>query len=275
MITNIQLRRIGILVFLLMVSYGALSAASNQTAAVFPFDDNVISSGEAIALSDIFENRLATTGKFDLVERKSIEQLMKELNFGSSSFIDQDTAVKAGRLLSAHWLFLGSVSKLGNTYSVNVKIVNTETGRIVTGASGEANDILQLKKSVESIADKLSKKLLTDFHWSIDVSGLVVVQASDVHTVGVNLGFSYGLLRNLAIGAVGGAIMRSEDSAFNWNFGGKLIIGDPRRQALTVTIGRFPSVGFIYHKFFVEVSPLMFLGVSDTIGLSAGYSLAY
>ena len=274
MFTKIQSSRIGVLVFIFLVCYGFLFAAVIQTVAVIPFDDNVISSAEAIALSDIFENRLAQTGSFELVERKRIENLMKELNFGTSDFVDQSTAVKAGKILSAQWLVLGSVSKLGKEYSVNVKIVNTESGRIVTGASGEAKDIIQIKRIVEDIAKKLSKQLLTDFIWSFDVSGLVIIQETDVHSVGVNFGFAYNIAENLSAGLVGGVVVRAEDGGLKLNLGGKFVIGDPRRQALVVTLSTFPSVGFIYHKFIVEVSPLMFLGVDNTIGITIGYSLA-
>lgn len=269
-----RIRRIGVLVFILILYYGSLFAAVIQTVAVIPFDDNVISSAEATALSDIFENRLAQTGSFELVERKRIENLMKELNFGTSGFVDQSAAVKAGKILSAQWLVLGSVSKLGKEYSVNVKIVNTESGRIVTGASGEGKDIIQIKRVVEDIAKKLSKQLLTDFIWSFDVSGLMILQEMDVHSIGVNIGFTYNITKNLSVGPVGGVLVRAEDSALKMNLGGKFVIGDPRHQALVVTLSTFPSVGFIYRNFLVEVTPLMFLGVENSIGISIGYSLA-
>ncbi len=270
-----QIRKISVLILIFIMIYGVLFATTMQTVAVIPFDDNVISSAEAVALSDIFENRLAQTGSFELVERKRIENLMKELNFGTSDFVDQSTAVKAGKILSARWLVLGSVSKLDKEFSVNVKIVNTESGRIVTGASGEAKDIINIKKIVENIAIKLSKHLLTDFIWSFDISGLLILQKTEVHSIGVNFGFAYAITKNLSAGLVGGVVVRTNDSALKLNLGGKFVIGDPRRQALMVTLSTFPSVGFIYHKFFIEVSPLMFIGVEDTFGVSVGYSLAY
>ncbi len=258
--------------FLLLVVTSGL-AAEVQTVAVIPFDDNVITSAEAIALSDILENRLAQYGNFELVERKKIENLMKELNFGTSDFVDQSTAVEAGRMLSAHWLILGSVSRLGNEYSINVKLVNTESGRIVTGASGDAKNIAGIKNDVEEIARTLSTYLLTEFNGSLDISGTVLMQNLEIHSLGANVGFVFSITKEVSAGVWGGAHMRNEDSKLKFMWGGKLLFGDPRKLAFSVNLGHLPSIGLVYKQFFVEVSPLMLLGNEGALGISVGYSV--
>jgi TolB-like protein len=248
-------------------------AAQRQTVAVIPFNDNVITSDEAIALSDVLENRLAKLGRFDLVERKAIENIMDELNFGTTDFVDQSTAVRAGRLFSSQWLLLGSVSKLGNIYLVNVKLVNTETGMIVTGENGEAPTIQGLKDDVEAIAKELSTYILSDFKLGIEAGGLVLIHMRQVQSYGVKASCVINAFESISIGAYASVLRRNSDGEVVSTFGGKLVLGDPRKKAISLSIGQLPSIGFFLKNIGIDFYPNMLFGIKDSFGVSVSYLL--
>ncbi len=268
-------KKLWMLIGLILMISSTVFALDINTVAVIPFDGKVISQEEATTLSNTLQNRLAQYGTYDLVSRIKINEVMKEHEFSSSDFVNQETAIRAGELLSAHWLFVGSVSKLGNAYLVYVELVNTETGRIVTGADGEAKTIEGLKTEVENLAKKLSTFVLSSFNYSFDVSGTVMLHNLDIHSLGVNLGFTYNLIRGISAGAWIGMHVRSEDSEMDLMYGGTLMLGDPRKQALTVKVGHIPAIGIVFHQAFIEVSPLMLLGYEDAMGISMGYSVCF
>ncbi len=260
------------LLVLLMVS-SLMFAAAPDTVAVIPFNDNVISTGEAIALSDILENRLAKFGSFNLVERKAIENIMEELNFSTTDFVDQETAVKAGKMLSSQWLIMGSVSKLGNEYSMNVKLVNTETGRIVTGAYGESKSISGLKDDVESIAKELSQYLFAPFTNGIEFSALTMVYDMEFQSFGAKASFVMKYDELISLGVYGVVLRKNIDGEFGFDLGGKVIFGDPRKQALSLSIGALPSIGVYFRNITLDFYPTMLLGVEDSFGISVGVML--
>jgi len=100
-----------------------------QRVAVLPFEN---SSGDYSAgpkVTDEFNLQLGKLGQFDLVERIRIEALYKEQDFDPNR-IDQETAVKIGKMLGAHGVILGNVIEYSKgKVGVSIRLVNVETGK--------------------------------------------------------------------------------------------------------------------------------------------------
>jgi curli biogenesis system outer membrane secretion channel CsgG len=103
--------------------------------AVFPLENLAASEdtkglGEEIAatLTDGF----GRSGKVRVVERARLEKIMEELKLGTSGLTDEQSVIRAGRLLGANALVLGSVLKFGDSLKINVRVVKTETGEILS-----------------------------------------------------------------------------------------------------------------------------------------------
>lgn len=118
--------------------------------------------GPAKGVSDLLTNRLAQTGRFTLVERSRINQILAEQNLGASGRIDPSTAAQIGRLLGADAVIIGSITQFNLERSgsdVNVgffgisvdnrrqkanvqltaRIVNTTTGEILAATEGRGS----------------------------------------------------------------------------------------------------------------------------------------
>jgi len=68
-----------------------------------------------------------------LVDRRTINLIMAELNFSNSIFADE--ARRIGRLLSANYLLIVDTAGQGNNRELNFRAVYVETGRVVANFS--------------------------------------------------------------------------------------------------------------------------------------------
>lgn len=88
-------------------------------------------------LSEQTSNYLFQNSELHIVERTQIERVMQEQNFGMSGYVSDETAVRIGNLLGANAVTLGTLTKVGNKISVNIKIVETESASVLSSGSTE------------------------------------------------------------------------------------------------------------------------------------------
>jgi curli biogenesis system outer membrane secretion channel CsgG len=98
--------------------------------AVVDFNGNNISDGEVRALTDRLRVELFKTKYFKVIEREMMEEVLKEQGFQQSGCSTDECMVQIGRLIGVQKIIGGSISKVGNIYSVSSRIVNVETGEI-------------------------------------------------------------------------------------------------------------------------------------------------
>ena len=98
--------------------------------AVMDFNGNNISDGEVRALTDRLRAELFKTKHFKVIEREMMQEVLKEQGFQQSGCTTDKCMVRIGRLVGVEKIIGGSISKVGNVYSVSSRIVNVETGEI-------------------------------------------------------------------------------------------------------------------------------------------------
>lgn len=102
------------------------------TAAVLDFTVvQGISPNEGALLSDKFRSSCGKTRRFIFLSRTEMEEIAKEQNFSLTDMCDQENcAVKLGKQLAATKIIYGKMGKVGQTYTVNAKILDVSTGEI-------------------------------------------------------------------------------------------------------------------------------------------------
>jgi TolB-like protein len=98
--------------------------------AVVDFNGNNISDGEVRALTDRLRTELFNTKYFKVIEREMMQEVLKEQGFQQSGCTTDECMVEIGRLIGVEKIIGGSISKVGNIYSVSSRLVNVETGEI-------------------------------------------------------------------------------------------------------------------------------------------------
>ena len=127
--------------------------------AVVDFRGNNVTEGDCRALTDRLRVELFNTKYFKVIEREMMEQIIKEQGFQQSGCSTDGCMVQVGKLINVEKIVGGSISQVGNIYSVSARIVNVETGEIEnTGVYDHTGNIGELlTEGMMRVAVKLIK----------------------------------------------------------------------------------------------------------------------
>jgi curli biogenesis system outer membrane secretion channel CsgG len=121
-----------------------------------------------VALADLLTDQLVNSGKFRVLDRQSIEQVMQEHKLSETGEVSSTKAVESGRLFGARYLITGNVlqlDKTGESGGVGA-IVGAMTGGLLSGGRSERVTLkVQVRvidavtgEIVQSFADEQTKK---------------------------------------------------------------------------------------------------------------------
>ncbi len=132
--------------------------------AVKTFENPTVYSNSTIgnALTEILVTELSKTGKYALIERQAVDELLKEIHFGLTEWAKSATFAQLGQLLGAEYLLIGKVTNFGyketaeqrdvyvsgrgrstrTVYTqeadvrVDFRLVNVKTGEVILSEAG-------------------------------------------------------------------------------------------------------------------------------------------
>ncbi|MBD3393257.1 MAG: hypothetical protein GF418_14135 [Chitinivibrionales bacterium] len=117
-----------------LLSQAGLSG--KHTLAVMPFESRG-SHGPEVGrgIAEYLVAMMQGNPSVDLVDRIEFSKVMEELALSQSGAIDESKALEAGKALAAEFLLLGSISDALGKGMVNARLIQAETGRIVSASS--------------------------------------------------------------------------------------------------------------------------------------------
>lgn len=177
------------LTLLTVISFTATVAISAEfkkiKVAVVDFQENgafdVKDVGKIVA--EWFTTALVNNGRFDVIERRLMQQILEEQKMGVTGLIDPRSASKLGKLLGVKTVVSGTVQSYDGISEINVRLLNVETGSIITAESFKGASTSSLNKLVNDAAAKIVR------HFPLH--GYVVKRADEKVTV--DLGTSAGV----------------------------------------------------------------------------------
>lgn len=117
-------------------------------------------------LQDTLIRVFVNTGKFEVLDRSTIQAVINESTFATSSLADPANVLQLGKLAGAQYLVIGTVHDLVIQRStervpyleeytcsqrvrlrIELRLVQTLTGRIVAAHSGDTNEIASLRQA--------------------------------------------------------------------------------------------------------------------------------
>ena len=138
--------------------------------AIIDFEGIGVGKGDAKALTQRLTSEMITLELYQVLERSEMKRLLEEQKFQYSGCVDLKCAVELGKMIGAKYMVVGSISKVGNTYSIDSRLISVETGESYISATYSNDnkiDVL-LDDGMKSIAHQLSeieykdKKYLTN-----------------------------------------------------------------------------------------------------------------
>ena len=89
-----------------------------------------------------------------------MDKILKEQKFQHSGCTDSECAVEIGQLLNTDYIVIGSVSKFGNTWLLDARLINVGQGNVLISAefTKEGKIDVLLTSGISSIALQLSDR---------------------------------------------------------------------------------------------------------------------
>jgi TolB-like protein len=249
----------------------------------------------SVGVTEKISEALVTSGKFLVLDRSTVGESLKEIEFQMSGLVNDADIKKAGEQLNsrlgASYVVTIRVSRMAETYFISAKMIYIKTGEITAQSSDQAKGgdevTLQLaqavggklaasaKEAVEIVAQKTSKR----GGWAFEV------KAGGMAGFG---GYTFtGAFSALGALAAGGANFQFDDlfSLGGWlgltvgypmnvfPVGGlKLVFGNKVDGfAFALDLGLMPGIGLYYRGFFLDLGFLPWIPML-VFSLEGGYS---
>ncbi len=108
----------------------------------------------ADALTDKMVSQLVNLRRFKVIERNALDKVLREQELQLSGMVDEQTAVKVGRIAGADAIVVANALQHGATNKVNVRVIDTETSETIVARGEEVpgDDVRDFEKAVEDLA---------------------------------------------------------------------------------------------------------------------------
>lgn len=118
----------------LLACSGAVCSAQTRLPliAVMPFASRSVDAEALDGIGAALSSELLRTGRMRVLERDQVDAILREQSFQASGSCEGgECAVELGRLLSVDQMIVGSIAKVGETYSVTARQVRVGSGEVI------------------------------------------------------------------------------------------------------------------------------------------------
>jgi curli biogenesis system outer membrane secretion channel CsgG len=141
-----------VLISLCFLSYGAAYGSDFKKTRIAVLDFQIQGTGfETEDMGKIVAEWLITAlvqeGRFDVIERRLLEKVLREQNLGASGVVDTQSASKLGKVLGARIVISGTVIKLSSLTEVNTRLIDVQTGSILAAEKVTSETSMRLATS--------------------------------------------------------------------------------------------------------------------------------
>jgi TolB-like protein len=151
-----------VFLFLFSVSF---AFAEKIPIAVIDLDAQGVEKSTAAVVTERLRSELVVVSVFRVMERAQMENILKEQGFQQTGACsDNQCLVAVGQVLGVKRMITGSVGKVGDLYSLTLRIIDVATGEILGVASEDCECSLKiiLGQTIPSLAQKISREFLNE-----------------------------------------------------------------------------------------------------------------
>ena len=137
------------------------AASAPQTVAVTDLAGQGVEQSSAAIITDRLRTELFSAGGVTVIERQAMQDILKEQGFQQTGCVTDQCMVEMGQLLGVSRIVSGTIGKLGQLYTLNVRVVNVATAQILYITSVDCKCAVEdvLTGSVPEIARRIAKNL--------------------------------------------------------------------------------------------------------------------
>ncbi|MBC8185358.1 hypothetical protein H8E88_30050 [candidate division KSB1 bacterium] len=154
------MNKVRLLISIILLFISNVFAQDRYNIAVIDLDAEGITQSESRIITDRLRTNLFITGKFVVLERDKMEEILNEQGFQLSGCTSDECVIEIGKLTGVQQIVVGSIGKIGKLYTINTRIIDIETGKVLNIAIDDCECTIEtvLTKSIKNVAKRLSGK---------------------------------------------------------------------------------------------------------------------
>lgn len=133
------------------------NASGRINVAVSDLSAENVSQGNAAIVADWLRGALVAEGAYTVVERSAMQKVLTEQAFQNTGCTSSECAVKLGKVLNVQKMVVGSFGKFLDSYVLNVRVVDVESGEVVYSDSAKGRTTDEVEANIKSLAQRLSR----------------------------------------------------------------------------------------------------------------------
>ncbi len=176
--------RLKLVLFMLVILSASAFAELPKVAVLDAVLPKGIDKNVSVVVTEKLNEQLVKSGKFVVLDRTTVGQSLKEIEFQMSGLVGDAELKKAGAQLStrlgASFVVVAQVSVVSGTYFVSAKMIDVKTGEITAQASDEEEGKVSV---IFKIAERAGSKLAAGAR-AVAVSGAAATTQSEAEGKG-------------------------------------------------------------------------------------------
>ena len=112
-------------------------------------------------VSEMLTTSFVNSESFKIIEREQLQKVVQEFQLSQSGIIDTSYAKQIGKITGADAIVTGSVTKIGNDLRLDARIIDVESGIILTAEKSVGKVDL---KSIGMMTDQIVANLVNKFY---------------------------------------------------------------------------------------------------------------
>lgn len=115
-----------------------------------------VSEMEASIASDIFRNELVDSTKYEVLDRKNMDNILEEQELQLSGCTDSECAIEIGRILSMQHMVYGILMKAGQSFYISAEMINVETSKIERSGRQKFDSMDDLEDAIVKLVEEVT-----------------------------------------------------------------------------------------------------------------------
>ncbi len=162
---------------------------SRLSVAVLPFGSNEEAKDLTDSVTEKLIIQLVNLRRFRVIERSALDKIMEEQKLGLSGFVDEETAIKVGKLAGADMIILGNINMQIGFVKVSARGIDTETSVLIVAKEADSGNT-----NIETI-ENLVEQVAIDIYNDLPLVEGIVMEVEDdqiILSIGSNVGVRKG-----------------------------------------------------------------------------------
>ena len=116
-----------------LVDYSSIGIPDGTPVSIIPFGSlQTVDRASAEYFAEQMNFAISRNKTFRPVERRDLQKILKELELGMSGIVEDEGAVKVGKMVGARMMITGRLYSKNKNYEVFLKLLRVETGEVLS-----------------------------------------------------------------------------------------------------------------------------------------------